>query len=188
MTLFARILRSGSVGLTVFVTLMTGAAAWPAWARQQEPPFMEKSRDETSLEYRIEKSEDFAYLLRRRSMSERNNSWIDAVIVIPKDAADIGWTLNPIRRKNGDHRLVLAVGGPPLGPISDLQQDKKELRRLRLVRRDLRYKNRIIATVYLPVAARVSVSERDQSLELSVELYRDQDSNEWLAASRTRTR
>lgn len=171
-----------------FFVLAIFSAAQPVFAYEQDGAWVQRSKTEPSLQYRIQRGEDTARLLTRRSVSPRTSSWIDAVVVIPKEAADIGWTLNPIRRKNGDHRLDLIVGGPRPLPISELSPYWPELRRLHLAPHAVWNNGKVIAVVYLPVATRASVSKRGQALELSVELPRDQESNDLLGLGRSRIR
>jgi hypothetical protein len=167
---------------------MAAIFAVPAQPVFADETWVQRSDAEASLKFRVQRGDDTARLLTRRTLSPRTSSWIDAVIVIPKEAADIGWTLHPIRRKNGDHRLELIVGGPRPIPISELNPYLPELDRLHLEPHRVWCRDRVIAVVYLPVAARASVSERGQALELSVELPRDQEVNDWPGLSRSRMR
>ncbi len=172
----------------LFFMLSVFGMAQPVFAYESEGAWIQRSSTEPSLQYRIQRGEDTARLLLRRSVSPRTSSWIDAVVVVPKAAADIGWTLNPIRRKNGDHRLEFIVGGPRPLPISELNPYWPELRRLHLAPHAVWLRGKVIAVVYLPVATRASVSKRGQALELSVELPRDQESNDLFGLGRSRIR
>lgn len=104
-----------------------------------------------------------AWVLERRSYSERGQSKLDGLIVAP---AGTGLKLDPIRRLDGDQKFTLGPGEGREGePILKFKDRIKEMKRERLIERKLLKagQEQPVAWLYFPLGSWTQVSASGDS-------------------------
>jgi len=124
---------------------------------------------EASIEQRITQGQDVAWLLLRRTPSARWSTSVDGVIVAPVSAS---LRLKPIRRENGDHRVLLGEAGRAGEPIESLRNRLSEFHTAHLVpyRLFAREGMRELAVLYAPHGAILRITPHAEGALIDLEL------------------